>query len=458
MRQLWRFLKITKIYVTSLLFIAGLCLFYYNSFRNDGIFAKKLSSQAATICNTLMIEQSEKRQLVKYMKNSNFKHHSHRRDFAFDVKLISVQDCTVHVVIQDKLSLHSSGGAYFKITARGENFLFTCPYTDNFDGSYDVKCRLFDALTAFRIDLFFLDFAAFYSNGTGLNFPLWIRNIQTDKASCDHSSTFTGWFRESRKHQWIWISGKSLLPTINSCRACLQQLQEPVDFIGDSHTRFLFFYMLELLGDLTKDIAFHRENSRIFVGNLRYYLAAHTLPWEIMDLVDEKPTTPPIHRGRLSFINVTDRWKKEVYGRIIPKFLIIGAGSWDIAHWSIENAVKFSMPALRNFILSLHNDSSLQHIEILVLNLPPLSETTTRSDHRNNALIAAYNALLTDTICDLPRVQLVDFFSMAISRSEISPDGGHYLYPNFVRNNVTIVGDVGKFVAAAIIGKLCNKL
>jgi hypothetical protein len=382
------------------------------------------------------------------------------------------------------------GGASFKIVARGERHLFVNPYTDNFDGTYDAEVTLRDAVTSIDVYVIFTGFGAFRSNGSGYNTRIWSQSVHMATGHCPSlsHSTYRGWYRSSRDQPWAWLEGVSdsnqLQPKAGELRndnnlnvvdlsKCF--MQTSVDFMGDSHTRYIYFYALQLLGRLTPDIANMRKNfSALAVGTWRYYLAAHTLPWDAMDMVRDKPTTPPIHRGRLSFVNVSASWLAELLAEHQQsatitssmtssrrsRVLVIGAGTWDLAHWTIRNAVSYSLPALSNFLLTMRAHDLFNIVRVVILNLPPMPEHTFRRDHRNNALIGAYNGLLAKTLTDLDldrkQVTLVDFFSIALSRSGESPDGGHYLEIAGNGRNVSMRGEVGKIVAKQVFRHICN--
>jgi hypothetical protein len=381
------------------------------------------------------------------------------------------------------------GGASFKIVARGERHLFVNSYTDNFDGTYDAEVILRDALTSIDVYVIFTDFSAFRSNGSGYNTRIWSQNVLMATDNCPSLSlvTYKGWYRSSRDQPWAWLEGVSdsgqLQPmaeernddnfNVMDLNKCF--LQTKVDFIGDSHTRYIYFYGLQLLDRLTPDVAhMHKNFSAMAVGTWRYYLTAHTLPWDAMNKVKDKPTTPPFHRGRLSFVNVSTSWLAELLAErqqsaIVTssmtsshrsRVLVIGAGTWDLAHWTVRNAVSYSLPALSNFLLTLRAHDLFNIVRVVVLNLPPMPEHTFRLDHRNNALIGAYNGLLAKSLSDLDldrkHVTLVDFFSMALGRSGESPDGGHYLEIAGNSGNVTMRGEVGKIVAKQVFRHICN--
>ncbi len=124
----------------------------------------------------------------------------------FDVQVVSV-DCEVHIVVQDNRhttcqhtatairSKPTRGGANFHIVATGTHHLFTCPYTDNFNTTYVIKCPLYEKTTLINVELQHADFEAFRLDGVKRSLTLWNITVVAPVTCSLFVPAYVGWYR-----------------------------------------------------------------------------------------------------------------------------------------------------------------------------------------------------------------------------------------------------------------------
>ena len=165
------------------------------------------------------------------------------------------------------------GGASFKILVRGDHFLHSCTYSDHFNGSYDAFCPLYDAKSIISIRLIFTNFDAFRPKKTYFRQLLWKQIIKLPENCSQDVSNYTGWFRATRHMSWQWKAGHESLLSESRCKVCLRRFDGEIVFIGDSHARLTYYYLLSLLDLFSKE--FHHFRNDFEIGLLSYTRAYH---------------------------------------------------------------------------------------------------------------------------------------------------------------------------------------
>ena len=249
-------------------------------------------------------ESAERSHMLVYMKNYNHfmsenNNVSRPKDFSnFVVKQISLNCREIRLTITDERDRKSNshaikGGCTFDITVRGKHCLYTCPYVDNFDGTHNVTCLLYDIFLTISIKLQNLYFDAFRPGVTVLAHGIWFRNFMMSEHCSVAITDYTGWFRSSELVPWQWVRREKQLLLDHECKHCLRKLVGHTAIIGDSHARNTYFYLQSSLGGiLLKNLTVIRLGNLV---SLFSYTKAFHVVWLIeakqsMRIIGKQPT------------------------------------------------------------------------------------------------------------------------------------------------------------------------
>lgn len=276
------------------------------------------------------------------------------------------------------------------------------------------------------------------------------------------SNLYTGWFRPSNVMQWQWIRRGKPLFSDSECEDCLRQLGNQVIFIGDSHSRNTFFYLLSLLNLFTTNLTRYAIDYNI--GSFSYTRACY-----VVTSTGEKHKPlrlrPSIRRYHIpDFHDAVVKWRSmftneaSKHGVKRKIFFIVEIGSWDIAFRDAKFIVNIALKHFRPLISALHQVVNTTGLgKVFVLNIPSFPEWNLGEHYRNNILTAAVNELVADAVSDMKHVTLIDYYSMSYSRSDEAYDGVHYVYPLInSSNSFTMTGHVDIAIAKLLIELFCK--
>lgn len=196
-----------------------------------------------------------------------------------------------HHLLQWQFTIHggpTGGGSSFAAQTRGDgDVVASCLVTDRFDGSYDVACApTRDGRARITVDLMHVQFGAFTPYGPRLEVQ---EQIKAPLFDCTYTSVHvlttetvckaTALDRQGGR----WLDARSEAPTHESTDGCSASAPMPrmaecvasfphVHMVGESHMRFFYDYLLQVMGRPNKNLEVkHSDDSS---GNLHYH-AAH---------------------------------------------------------------------------------------------------------------------------------------------------------------------------------------
>lgn len=131
-----------------------------------------------------------------------------------------------------------------------------------------------------------------------------------------------------------------------------------------------------------------------------------------------------------------------------------------MSHINIKYFVSRSLPAFREFLESLRKDKVLSQVKVIVTTIPAIWEHTyavsrlggLHTNLRNNAMLAAANRLLADTVHAFDNVALVDWFEVTVSRSLKATDKNHYV----TAKGQPTLNDVGLAMTRLLVESVCD--
>ena len=210
----------------------------------------------------------EAKQLLRFINNSSvekyitFVSNKTLTDVKFSVNKVVTHDCCVIFRLQDKRNqidssnkLMPQGGSSFRTVAVNEWRLYSCPFIDYFNGTYDVVCRLYDECHKISIVLDYLDFSAFSWNSILQKKLLFSDSVCRQFNTKHHFDPYIGWYKDNSTMLWRWVRGDKEILRDDQLRSCIAKLPSPVFLFGDSHLRYVVYYWLFLLNKLTTGLA-----------------------------------------------------------------------------------------------------------------------------------------------------------------------------------------------------------
>ena len=205
----------------------------------------------------------------------------------FTVENVTTHNCcTIIRIIEirsqifgaNKSSLPASdGGSSFLSVAINERRLYSCPFIDYFNGTYDVVCRLYDECHNISITLTYINYNAFRWDSKLVTKQLFLKRVCRQSCKTANFGPYIGWYRNNRSTTWRWLRGDREVMTDNQMRTCIVQLPSPVLLFGDSHLRYTLYYWLSLINKLSRSMAFRKFGGEITVDKFTMKFVSFTL-------------------------------------------------------------------------------------------------------------------------------------------------------------------------------------
>lgn len=177
-----------------------------------------------------------------------------------------------------------AGGSSFAVqTESAGDTIGSCLVTDNFDSTYTVQCAPIKTNSArLTVDLTHTNFGAFLPFGPGqivqeqMKVPLFTCEYEAHfkpHLPCQQFDIYGGWWSETRSSKPIYTpTSCAALPVVSLKDDCLST--PSFFFIGESHARFFYDFMLQSIGVNIGDLTLkHSDASH---GNI-HFKAAHYL-------------------------------------------------------------------------------------------------------------------------------------------------------------------------------------
>jgi hypothetical protein len=320
-------------------------------------------------------------------REAEFASADHRVDVT-DVQLTS-STCVELLVrdISDKgddTRVDFRGGASWYVLAESDHLRYVCHTKDYFNGSYRVACAHHgDGQLHVTIVLLYRRCRAYfgawipaqgqtvwsktlvfnktnvsrlsestrsiYSDWTGLlahpggvlhaktgetnlsTHPSGVLHAQSDETSPPTHpggvlGTYTGWTRSNQQAEWTFISRGRQQWSEAKIRQCLMKFPQLVHFVGDSHTRYTYGYVLDLLGQLSVGNASKVIDKRYVTANTTHsalgmftFAQRHHLA-DVIAYVKERAI----------------RWPNQ------REYFVLSAGTWDIMENNLQHYVRLA--------------------------------------------------------------------------------------------------------------------
>jgi hypothetical protein len=131
--------------------------------------------EAESVTKYLDNQTAEQFQLLRYLANSSSIEFNLKQllYYHFSVNIVYKQCYVIFRLNDDRNVTLQIGGASFRSIVLNEWRLYSCPYVDYTNGTYDVICKIYDNYHDITIRLMFLDFGAFRWDGFMLNETVW---------------------------------------------------------------------------------------------------------------------------------------------------------------------------------------------------------------------------------------------------------------------------------------------
>ena len=461
-----KFIDIFKLFI--ILLLVAICFFAFMS--SFGTIGKRLFKDKRFLrkikwnCDFKDIGETEQLQLQQYftMKRSNltlvFNESVSPTLFSFQVHNVAVYCNNVHFIINET-ALHNNkssvGGSSFLVSAISKHFLVTCSINDLFNGQYVVNCPLYDSCTNISAEVFYTNFGAFYEYNQVpsvifLNLTIChpINSSTIDINDNVLSKRYVGWYRRKASDVWSWaqIMDTIRIVSTNYVSNCLHNITFPVYFYGDSHARYVFFYLLRQLKLLSPKIEHVKLKSKLDVKNFHYDFAASLTLFN-------NPLFPPFFpraNNLLTLLSNTSATGQPVGNGTTRHVFVLSAGTWDAARDSVGYLQDHVVPKLTDYIITLQKLAEKHHSKVIYLTSPASNRRISKKiDGRNIAKLAAFNKLVTNILRN-NGVTIVDYFAMTENRyRESNSDGFHYS---------TSPNSVGENVAKEVLYEICQML
>jgi hypothetical protein len=478
-------------------------LFFNRSvIRPVSFVPKQQQAVEATDDALFTIGYTERQQLMTYLANSHIidkqstsyynEHDVQATEVAIEqingipVAIIRLQDVGKALHLASKLPVAPErnnsmsricGGNSYRSEYSGPQHYQLCTYVDYANDTYDVICKMYDTCADVSISVTYVAFGAYRWDGQFVNVNLFMRRVCnniTAKLRGFKDSAYTGWYRDNITQPLRWIpSYGQELPTDSRMKACLSALPLPVEFVGDSHMRYVFDGIISKKGanNFTSGKLKTQTEFDHFVFTFVGYSANHIL--DDLLLNDKRGIVP----GALKKENNTwtlqqivqdvqtqlmlwiTREKSGVKRLQVRQTLAISFGTWDLMRVNIKYFVTKTIPILRTFLESRRLDVDLSRVKVVLTTIPAAFElpyidpryAPVRYDLRNNAMLAAANRLLVETALMFDDVIIADWFSVTVARSSAATDRVHYL-----KEDTTSLNDVGIAMMRLLVDQMCK--
>ena len=437
--------------------------------------------------NHIAIGQTELNQLYYYLQNSikidTFLPQTTSHHFFITV---STRQCTTFIRLEDQRGIsHRIGGASFRTVVHSDHYLFACPYVDYTNGTFDVIC---ETNTGFRhnitLILTYLDFGAFRWDGVFINDTLWHGQVLANDCEPLDKASYVGWYRDNNQQSWRWITKNTEILSSKELRACIKTQLSAVEMFGECHLEIAFQYLLFLFDKLTPDIVTYKVLPGAFLG-YKFKRAAFMLHEnDIPGFVSDKNSMLPRIRERSHGKNISTalpelrKWQMRFKMQILnnkklpgakinynafQNKLVIQFGHWDLAYRHIKYFIRDTLPAFDSFLQNINADPDFSQVKIIVWGPPAVKEMNITRDNSsekwnllNNAILAAANELLKETLRPYKNVLFLDHFTIVFCREDDGIDSSHYLKSGVKQMHVLMNGSVGKIVAALLLEMTCR--
>jgi hypothetical protein len=277
----------------------------------------------------------------------------------------------------------------------------------------------------------------------------------------DTSRTYyAGWYvlDNRRRDGALWLSNSGqVLPTDEQMVSCLEALPSPIEFIGESHLRYAYNDLLQRISNSTRTVTLGKLKTHFtldkYVFSYGGYAVDHSQDIELLnDLRGILPRfkvftnhtwtikdNPQNVQTELHKWSVRERERASVNGSrsaSVRRRLIISFGTWDTHNINIKYFVSKALPMIRQFFELRQSDAVLSQVKVIITTTPAVREypymdsqyPTAHSCLRNNALLAAANRLLVDTVQMFDDVSVVDWFGITAPYTEQARDLYHYVW------------------------------
>ena len=189
---------------------------------------------------------TEKQQMLRFVSDSVINQAVYfpiKKIFiSFSVAKLTTTDCCTVIRLVDmrrenietNATFLQLGGASLHTVAVSERRLFSCPFIDYFNGTYEVVCRLYEECHNISILLSYIDYGAFSWDGNLIAKTLFSRSVCRRQSGLKHDfGTYVGWFRDNVNLSWKWVRGHKDTMIDSWLRSCIAQLPSPVLLLGD---------------------------------------------------------------------------------------------------------------------------------------------------------------------------------------------------------------------------------
>ncbi len=207
--------------------------------------------------------------------------------FSVDSKASNMDYLYINTLEQED-NKPSSGGSSFRVLLEYSRLITLCDVTDYFNGHYIIKCHLSGSLCYnITVILSYTNFGAFKSFGNvipSFRKTLWNytycteatkQNVFSTHPNCSlHPDGKVAWYKDEGRNMNIVIDNcKVNVPHTAVFKSCIKKLGS-LTFIGDSHTRYNYYYLLYELGimdrALTKQFGGNYKKDNIYYKGVRY--------------------------------------------------------------------------------------------------------------------------------------------------------------------------------------------
>ena len=269
------------------------------------------------------------------------------------------------------------------------------------------------------------------------------RNTSTkSKNKClnlKYNKKYGSWIKLSPQSEWKWMAEKcvmDLLPVPRIQHCFKSRYKNNFLIVGDSHLRYTYVYLLELLDSLPPGMQPKFQHD-FYLNNKQFIWAPY--------VSDVLKTMKDVLSNKTS---------------LLPKFIVLSGGAWDLRYegfsFFIQNALKFvsymKQPEIRR---------ALRNVSIIWMGLvayPDISPPRlTTLNYRNNGAIAALNAWVEIELEQLG-ITYVDPLPMTLPMQDHPVCVAHYICSRKSENNTSVpqtFGLIGIHVAHLMLQELC---
>ena len=408
----------------------------------------------------------------RYLSLLSFNH-------CFDVTVENLH-CQISIRLNDCRNVTVNfGGATFRTISSNIHRLYACPYIDYSNGTYEILCNIYDQYTNVTITLTYLDFSAYRWDGRFINKTIWEDSIYTtDTSNCKlNRHQYIGWFRKNVIEDWVWIHPHEFMLTADAIKTCTKNYLLSINFFGDSHLFYVLLYVLQVINKLLP-ITATKQNLEEHFLNFNFWRTSYVLTeLQIPDFELDRWATLPRHKSKVtnktsySLKMAMQEWlanqKKILQSENILNtsyVIVLQFGTWDLAFRNIKYFIFHTIPTIRRLLEAIKSDALLSKSKVVIWGPPAFREydgdfdqvnPVLRLDLRNNALIAAANAMIRDVAASLHSTVFVDYYTQTFCRIHETIDRTHYLWANVRNNSISMEGAVGIVSAKLLLRHVC---